>query len=143
MGRLVDSRDELQNILGRIILRARADGFDSSCKAGLSASELCVLARLVFDGRASMRDLGAVLSLPRSSMTDVADRLEAKRLLVRASDGRDRRLVVLEATDAAKFTLLQATAGLEPVTRALLSQLTGPETRDLLRLLGGAVAGLL
>ena len=138
----MDSLDVFQSLLGRIVLRARANGLDPPRGVELGALELRVLAMLVFDGPVTMKHLGVSASLPRSSMTDVVDRLAAKQLLVRATDSRDTRQVRLEATNAARFTLLQATAGFAPLAVAMLSQLTESETEDLLRLLGRAVEGL-
>ena len=138
----MDTQDEFQNLVGRIILRACANGFDPQRRVGLSALELRVLVKLVFDGPTCMRDLGTDLSLPRSTMTDAADRLEAKQLIVRSPDPRDGRCVVLEATEAAQFTLSQATADLQPLTAAMLQDVSESETRELLRLLGRALDGV-
>ena len=64
----MDTQDEFQNLVGRIILRACANGFDPQRRVGLSALELRVLVKLVFEGPTCMRDLGADLSLPRSTI---------------------------------------------------------------------------
>ena len=138
----MDQRDEFQSLLGRILLRACANGFDPQRRVGLSALELRVLVKLVFDGPACMRDLCTDLSLPRSTMTDAADRLEAKQLIVRSPDPRDGRCIVLEATEAAQFTLSQATADLQPLTAAMLEEMSAPETKELLRLLSRALDGV-
>jgi DNA-binding MarR family transcriptional regulator len=138
----MDQRDEFQRLLGRVLLLAHASGYDPQRAAGLSTLELRVLVKLVFDGPTCMRDLGSELSLPRSTMTDAADRLESKQLISRTPDPRDRRCVVLEASEAALFTLSQVTGGLGPVAEALLDDLSESETRELVRILAHGLDGV-
>jgi len=130
---------ELSLLLGNLSLRARADGADPAAEIDLTKCELCVLARLVYDGPRNIRGVFAGLAISPSMMTTVVDRLESKKLVRREVDPADRRRVVLQVTDAATFTLQQSTVGYEGVAAQVLERLTESEQEDLLRLLRRAI----
>ena len=132
---------ELSQLLGNLSLRARAEGVDPAAEVDLTKCELCILARLVFDGPLHVRGAFADLDISPSMMTTVVDRLVAKKLVRREVNPEDRRRVVLHVTDAAAFTLQQSTVGYAGVAAQMLEGLTESEQEDLLRLLHRAIQG--
>jgi DNA-binding MarR family transcriptional regulator len=132
---------ELSQLLGNLSLRARAEGVDPAVEIDLTKCELCILARLVFDGPLHVRGLVADLAISPSMMTTVVDRLVDRKLVRREVNPEDRRRVVLHGTDAAAFTLRQSTVGFAAVAAQMLEGLTESEQEDLLRLLRRAIPG--
>ena len=92
-------RVELQDLLGNIVLRAQAEGEDPAARIDLSKCELCILAKVVFGGPLEVQDLREGLSLPPSTLTGVIGGLEDKKLVRREANPKDRRRVVVHATD--------------------------------------------
>jgi DNA-binding MarR family transcriptional regulator len=71
------------------------------------------------DGTASIGILSEDLGLAQSTVTELADRYEAKGLVRRASSGRDGRVVLLRTTDEGRRLLALVMAQLD-VERELL-----------------------
>ena len=118
---------ELRQLLGTLSLRVRVAGDDLATRTGLSPLELAVLARLVVYGPTSSKILVADLSLPRSTMTALADRLESKGLVRRKLNPEDRRSVLLSATAAAEEALdCGAHERFAAIARSLLGAATDP-----------------
>jgi DNA-binding MarR family transcriptional regulator len=84
--------------------------------------------------------LAGLIAYDRTTINGVVDRLVQKALLTRAASSRDRRAHVLQITDAGRRTL----RGIEPAVEAaqdlMLRGLTANEAKELLRLLGKAIA---
>ena len=83
----------------------RLRGLDLESATGLAGRELDLVSLLVSGGPTSVKSLVADLALPRSTMTAIVDRLEARGLVVRHPNPQDRRSVVLEPTVAARAAL--------------------------------------
>lgn len=97
---------------------------------GLSIPEWRVMAHLAGGQALSVRDVHARVDLDKPAVTRAAQRLEAARLLARAIDPADRRLVRLSLTPA----------GVELMAR--LVPLALDYQREVLAALGPAAAGL-
>ena len=67
-------------------------------KFGLSIPEWRVLAHLMKEGKASVRDIEARVTMEKSKVSRAADRLKDRGLLTKRADTMDRRLVHIELT---------------------------------------------
>jgi DNA-binding MarR family transcriptional regulator len=96
----------LLEVLFQTTLRLRLRGMNLESSTGLSGRELDLVALLNASGQTSIKSLVADLELPRSTMTAIVDRLEARGLVKRLPNPLDRRSVILEATPSANAALL-------------------------------------
>jgi DNA-binding MarR family transcriptional regulator len=119
----------------QITLRLRLSGADIESSTGLSGRELDLVALLSTAGPTSVKSLVADLGLPRSTMTAVVDRLEARGLVKRLPNLEDRRSVILEATPTALEALVKYREGIRGFVEHLKGVLNGEEERQLIRLI--------
>ncbi len=138
----VDPRDELMGLLGILALRLRADGVEPASQLGLPTLDLALLGRVVFDGPITPKDLAADLSLPATTLTAALDRLEARSLIGRRTNPRDRRSVLLQATHAAYPALRRSVTGFASPARAMVEALSDVERNALTSLLRRAIEAL-
>ncbi len=96
---------DLLQLLVQMTLRLRLRGMDLESSTGLSGRELDLVALLSSSGPTSVKSLVADLGLPRSTMTAIVDRLEARGLIKRLPNPQDRRSVILETTPSASQAL--------------------------------------
>lgn len=68
----------------------------------LSVIHLTVLATLEAEEPVSMGHLADAMDVSEASMTGIVTRLEARTLVIRDHDDRDRRIVLVRRTDAGK-----------------------------------------
>lgn len=71
-------------------------------EAGLTIPEWRVLAHLGNSGPVSVRDITARVNLDKSMVSRAASRLETEGIVSITTHAKDRRLVVLELTDAGR-----------------------------------------
>jgi DNA-binding MarR family transcriptional regulator len=103
---------------------------------GLSLAKLGALSKLVAAGEpVPLSTLAERLSCVRSNITQLVDRLESEKLVVRSDDPRDRRSVRAELTPQGKARHATGMRALEKAERQILSRLTSKEQNDLFRLL--------
>jgi DNA-binding MarR family transcriptional regulator len=99
----------------------------------ISLIHLNVLTVLEMDGSLPMGQLAEALDVSVASMTGIVDRMEKRGLVERRHDRDDRRVVLVETTDAGRavFTVIGETrrAGLGK----MLEQLTDDEVAGLLK----------
>lgn len=84
--------------------------------------------------------LAGLIAHDRMTITGVVDRLEQKGLVVRQANSRDRRVRVLQITDAGRRVLRGIEPAVEAAQRAMLRGLTRDEASEFLRLLRKAIA---
>jgi DNA-binding MarR family transcriptional regulator len=109
---------------------------------GLSLSKLAALAHLVEAGEPlPLGTLAERCACVRSNITQLVDRLEAERLVVRADDPRDRRSVRAELTEAGRTRHDEGLRALQEVDREVLAPFQPQEREELLRLLGILTGG--
>ncbi|HEY0239643.1 MAG TPA: MarR family transcriptional regulator [Friedmanniella sp.] len=108
---------------------------------GVNARELTVL--LFLDGREpeSQQQAAARLRVDRTTMVGLLDGLEAKGLVARQADPRDRRRNVVALTEVGRQTLAQARAGSDEAERQLLGGLSSSEATQLRALLARVPPG--
>jgi DNA-binding MarR family transcriptional regulator len=103
---------------------------------GLSLAKLGALSKLAAAGEpVPLGTLAERLSCVRSNITQLVDRLESEKLVVRSDDPRDRRSVRAELTPQGKARHATGMRALEKAERQILSRLTSKEQNDLVRLL--------
>lgn len=103
--------------------------------SGINARELAVLQFL--DGREpeSQQQAAARLAIDRTTMVSLLDSLEAKDLVTRRPDARDRRRNVVVLTDAGQAKLLEATRASDAAEQELLVSLDEREAAQFRALL--------
>jgi DNA-binding MarR family transcriptional regulator len=104
---------------------------------GLSLAKLGALCKLVAAGEPMpLSTLAERLACVRSNITQLVDRLEGEKLVLRSDDPRDRRSVRAELTPEGRARHATGMRALEKAERQILSRLTSKEQNDLIRLLG-------
>jgi DNA-binding MarR family transcriptional regulator len=109
---------------------------------GLSLAKFGCLANLVEAGEAlPLRTLAERCACVRSNMTQLVDRLEAEKLVVRADDPHDRRSVRAALTSEGRARHAEGLKAIRTVERELFSRLTAKRAEEMLeslRVLVGA-----
>jgi DNA-binding MarR family transcriptional regulator len=109
---------------------------------GLSLAKFKVLAQLVAAGEPlPLRALADMSSCVRSNITQLMDRLESERLVVRADDPRDRRSIRAELTAEGRARHASAAKALDNAEREIFSGLSAARRETLLELLGSLQVG--
>jgi DNA-binding MarR family transcriptional regulator len=104
---------------------------------GLSLAKFKLLTQLVAAGEPlPLRALAEMASCVRSNITQLMDRLEAERLVVRADDPKDRRSIRAELTAEGRSRHANAARALDEAERQIFSGLTAAKKETLLELLG-------
>jgi len=109
---------------------------------GLSLAKFKVLAQLVAAGEPlPLRALADMSACVRSNITQLMDRLEGERLVVRADDPRDRRSIRAELTAEGRARHASAALALDEAEREIFGGLTAAKRQSLLELLGSLQVG--
>jgi DNA-binding MarR family transcriptional regulator len=118
-------------------LHAVEDRLEASLEPlGLSLAKLGVLGKLVAAGEPlPLGTLAERCACVRSNITQLVDRLEADKLVVRADDPRDRRSVRAELTPEGRARHDAGLAALQDAEQALLARLPAPQRESLLPLI--------
>jgi DNA-binding MarR family transcriptional regulator len=108
---------------------------------GLSLPKLGVLSKLVDAGESlPLRTLAERLSCVRSNVTQLVDRLEAEKLVVRTDDPQDRRSIRASLTAEGRSRHAAGLRALERAEKRMLAELSTKQREELLRLLDSLVA---
>jgi DNA-binding MarR family transcriptional regulator len=86
------------------------------------------------DRTPTMNELATLLGLDKSSATGLVDRAERRDLVRRVASSADRRVVLVELTDAGRALVAEVSGGFEADVAALLERLSAPDRRSLSRL---------
>jgi DNA-binding MarR family transcriptional regulator len=109
---------------------------------GLSIAKFGVLAKLVTAGEPlPLGTLAERCACVKSNITQLVDRLEAERLVVRAADPRDRRSTRAELSAKGRRLYEEGLKAVEVAEQEVLGSLSAPERDELLRLLQGLREG--
>lgn len=92
-------------------------------------------ALLVLHGRGALTlsELADAISVDRSTLTEMARRMERDGLITRQGNGRDRRSAVVALSPAGEAAVLRLTPGAARVQDVLLARLTVAERRQLMQ----------
>jgi DNA-binding MarR family transcriptional regulator len=109
---------------------------------GLSAEQAHILLVLWFEGPMKVGELQRVLALSSGTLTGALDRMDEAGLVRRVADPHDRRTWRVEPApfDARRRRAIESV--LEKTEEQSFSSLTGPERRELLRLLTKIADGM-
>ena len=103
---------------------------------GLSLAKFGALSKLVAAGEPlPLGTLAERCACVRSNITQLVDRLEAEKLVVRADDPRDRRSIRAELTPEGRARHAAGVRALEAAERELLSRLPRQQRDSFLELL--------
>lgn len=94
---------ELMAVLVKFMETAVNSGEHPFPEMLLSPQEVRSLIILGDKGEMIMTELAAAMNTPLSTLTRTADRLEQKNLIVRSRSDRDRRIVVITASEKGKM----------------------------------------
>jgi DNA-binding MarR family transcriptional regulator len=101
---------------------------------GLSLAKFGCLANLVAAGEAiPLRTLADRCACVRSNITQLVDRLEAEKLVIRADDPHDRRSVRAALTAEGRARHAQGLLAIQAVEKDLFSRLPPERAEDLLQ----------
>lgn len=94
--------EQILEELEPIIAHQRRAVARAGCLRAISSTHLHVLFLLVSDGPQPMSRLAEQLDVSLPNATGIVDRMVGRGLVVRSRDGADRRLVVVDTTDAGR-----------------------------------------
>jgi DNA-binding MarR family transcriptional regulator len=86
------------------------------------------------DRTPTMNELATLLGLDKSSATGLVDRAERRGLVRRVASSSDRRVVLVELSDAGRALVGQVSGGFEADVAALLERLSPQDRSSLSRL---------
>jgi DNA-binding MarR family transcriptional regulator len=109
-------------------------------KHGLQLRDYIVLSALVMQANLTQLELGKALGIDKTTLMIELDRLEAKGLIVRRADPRDRRARIPEATAAGRALRAKVARACAEVEATVLARLRSGEQRTL-RLMLSALIG--
>jgi DNA-binding MarR family transcriptional regulator len=86
------------------------------------------------DRTPTMHELATLLGLDKSSATGLVDRAERRGLVTRIPSSADRRVVLVDLTDAGRALVGEVSTGFESDVETLLGRLSAPDRSSLARL---------
>lgn len=104
-------------------------------REGLTPSQFSLLKALARKGSMPMSKLSAELLVTPPNITGLIDRLEAKQLIMRSADRKDRRATIIELTREGEHLQEKVTKRYNKFMREILSEFTPNESQTLSRLL--------
>ncbi len=128
--------------LRRLVRALRLADRAAESRLGLSAAQLFVLERLSEGPVGSMAELAGRTLTDASSVSVVVQRLSERGLVVRAVATDDARRTTLRLSASGKRLLGTAPRSPQADLLVALEQLSGPERKDLERLLERVVRGM-
>lgn len=123
---------ELLELLAAIGTAQWRDFAAAAARYGLTSTQAKVLAQL--DGPVPMRGLASLLACDASNVTGIVDRLEARGLVRREPEPRDRRVKNVVATAEGRETMRRVREEMQ-ATHGALDTLDGAEGATLYALL--------
>jgi DNA-binding MarR family transcriptional regulator len=108
-------------------------------EVGMRRHHFAVLTALAETGATSQAEIGRRLWLDRSDLHAILNELEARGLVARVRDARDRRRNLVELTPDGEATLRDLDARVDVAQDALLEPLSADERAQLAALLGRLV----
>lgn len=136
----MSGRDEILPYTGSLIRRAQQRHVAEWARRvsnTVTSVQFAALAILADMPGASQRQLGDALEVDRSTVADLATRLERNGLVAREQDAADRRRNVLKLTPAGLRELKRLRPRVDAVEQALTGALSPAEVAELRRLLRG------
>ncbi len=111
------------------MIQTHSKMIERSC--GLSTAQLWMLHAIVASPGVKVSELALILSIHRSTCSNMLDKLEAKTLIYRERSGTDQRAVHLFATKAGENLLLQTPSLPQEKLNTTLQRLSGEQLSNL------------
>ncbi|PID74421.1 MAG: MarR family transcriptional regulator [Desulfobacterales bacterium] len=131
----MDARDVQQQAVIRqlrILYRAvQAHSREVEKACGLSSAQLWMLYEVSLSDGINVSDLATILSIHRSTSSNMLDKLENKRLIYRDRSKSDQRSVHIYVTEEGKRLLAKAPSPPQGRLSTTLEKLSGPELTKL------------
>lgn len=102
----------------------------------VNQAEAHVLAHLGANGDATIGQVHRAFGHKRSTLTSILDRLEARNLIVRTSDARDRRTFVVSLTRTGRAAARKVIDHLQALEGRVIQGLSPADVRAFLRVIG-------
>ena len=102
--------------------------------ADLTPTQFSALVTVAQDGPISQNELGRRTAMDVATIKGVADRLQARALVVGHRDETDRRRILLEVTPEGRALAERRRADVSAISQATLGPLTAAERKTLVRL---------
>lgn len=131
MSTLEQDAQKLNTLLVDLIKRYQFRDRSQICCHGLSVSQCYALMTIKDQGLLAMRELAAKLYLTISTMTRIVEQLVKKKLVHRRPDPKDRRMVLVEVTEAGEGVLKEIKEVMLSSQKEILSKLS-PQEREVL-----------
>ena len=94
---------------------------------GVSQAEAHILAHLAENGDSTVGDIHRTFGHKRSTLTSILDRLEARQLIERVLNSRDRRSLLVKLTDSGKPVARAVRAWMRRLENDVMAQLTSEQ----------------
>ena len=130
--------NELNILWHRMLMESNYKDIESKYPniQGLSTNELAIIRIISEKEEVIIKDILEVLKLPKSTLTSIIDRLEERKIIIRAISNRDRRSYKLELTEKGKIIQDEHIKFEEEVYgKIILSLDTHEERENLLKLI--------
>jgi len=127
--------DQVGHVLRRAHQRHTAIFQDGMEELQLTPTQFAALAKISDVGEVSQNHLGRLTAMDPATIQGVIQRLEARKLLARQPDPKDRRCTLLSLTLEGRVLLAEAVARARRITEATLAPLSPAERQTLLALL--------
>jgi MarR family transcriptional regulator, organic hydroperoxide resistance regulator len=125
------AESDLTWLLHRAAQRMHAALGEQAEQHGLQLRDYIVLSALVMQTGQTQLELGRALGIDKTTLMMQLDRLEAKKLIVRRADPRDRRARIPEATVAGRTLRAKVAKACSEVEAAALGKLRSGDPRSL------------
>jgi DNA-binding MarR family transcriptional regulator len=129
------SPERLHDLILAVSRAANSACVGAARSVGLAGSDLAALSRLANAGEMTGAELGRILQLTASAVSELADRLEAAGMITRARSRQDRRLTMLKATVKGRRTARAALAPLHTTLAEIIAAQSPTQLRRSVELL--------
>lgn len=130
------SRTDQEQAIVELLVKLQKPSVKSGWKKlGLSHAQMGMLYLLSFHKQSSVKQTADFLGVSKSAVTQLADQLEAKKLIVRNSDLEDRRIVRLSLTETGRQTMKKLARRKYDAVRAGIEKLADKEVDQLYKLI--------
>ncbi len=127
--------DQVGHVLRRAHQRHTAIFQDGMDELQLTPTQFAALAKISDVGDVSQNQLGRLTAMDPATIQGVIQRLEARKLIGRQPDPKDRRCTLLNLTVEGRALLADAVARARRITEATLAPLPPAERQTFLALL--------
>jgi DNA-binding MarR family transcriptional regulator len=141
-GESLSLRDQLSHDIAQVTWGGARQFASALTPFGLTLQQYFTLVAIKRAGECTMGMLANQTHHSLGTMTGIVDRLVKQQLVTRRSHPTDRRVVLVQLTEAGEQSLAQVEAMRQEQMDAALAQMGEPQARNLVRLLGQYMAAM-